>query len=906
MKYSRTEPEKENAAASKADKNTIMETEIVFNKEISDLTSPIDALQTSVYCAGKRTLKVIKEKKSVENAREIEDTEKLFKELGKFSYNVGFAGEQSCGKSTVINSLLQYPLMPTCKLKTTASMINIAYSEHFRVRAIDDDSQKVIFDFDCEIPREKKSRHKFIEQFQRMLDYGVSAMEVLIIENFQYFSKVDIKNQKIGISDLDMKSEDPRQVMFLLFVLLGVYVGQNDLEWTDKVARLMNKREVLFKYLGIPKDVVNISVFAQANFEILKSGLKITDLPGLGSNASNQERNGKKVKGHDDITKEAIQTTDSMVFIITPENRKEGYQVMPEMLSNARLKEVVFKGDRIIPVINKTDGMGKMEIATCDQDFLKALHDNGVEKNDNDIIHYAGIYGEYNFDDIPFERTLYYAQNYDDNNVRIDAEVDEISYEEEKAKKIKKLQLSMKHKYENAGIEELKKFFRTSYVDKGKYAKSIAAVQAIRTMIMSAASFLETIAVGCATVTSVQSELHDKMDKNLDAAIKKPINQITEQYNVVLERIGDDVNAYMEEQLDDVSQWYINAFNESLSDYKTKLNDILSGFELTWLGLGSKARIDVPGSFNRERYLKLTEAISELPVSLTTVNQQYEKVLRFTGTKIDRFYKDTLEGLEHLKKDIRESLNDSIMHAEKKGLSAEDIQILNALKEQLVVFVDKQIEVTSQDLKNQQDAETDAKHEVLGEIMDLNNMMTKQYAESISQQLTDKLSIGGFFESKEFLLIDGDSGMKSAINALNLGSEEKDNIKANIDAEVNTRLKIKLSNWIDDLYHILAMYGELVQQLEKPVSDMLASMSNSAEENRSKLETIEKQLIEWCKIGEDFRMAVQDSVKDAFDYMNDREPSNLLLQGNVLYGCFSKEVEQKYERIREAEQKDAS
>lgn len=50
-----------------------------------------------------------------------------------------------------------------------------------------------------------------------------------------------------------------------------------------------------------------------------------------------------------------------MVFLTTPENRREGYEVLPEMLSNAKLKETVFKGDRIIPVMNKADRCGKME-----------------------------------------------------------------------------------------------------------------------------------------------------------------------------------------------------------------------------------------------------------------------------------------------------------------------------------------------------------------------------------------------------------------------------------------------------------------------------------------------------------------------------------------------------------------
>ena len=69
-----------------------------------------DGLQESIYKEGMRVLNVLSEMAPAENEGmdAFGQAKKSLGELGHFYYNIGFAGEQSCGKSTVINSLLQY------------------------------------------------------------------------------------------------------------------------------------------------------------------------------------------------------------------------------------------------------------------------------------------------------------------------------------------------------------------------------------------------------------------------------------------------------------------------------------------------------------------------------------------------------------------------------------------------------------------------------------------------------------------------------------------------------------------------------------------------------------------------------------------------------------------------------
>lgn len=895
MKYTKTDKNVkhdvlyDNTKEKAIPKNHAIESELWKEEPNLKITGdlPIDDLQVSVFQSGKRMLNILCDKKLAESDEVFEKAEKAIQDLGHFSYDIGFAGEQSCGKSTVINSLLQYPLMPTCQLTTTASVVRIAYSEHFRVRAFDDDTQKVVLDFDCEIPQKEGARKRFLEQFNRLLDYGISAMKILIIENFQYYSKVDVRNFEVTAADMEMTPEDPKHVMLLMFVLLAVYVGQNDASWGDKTARLMEKRKALFQYFGIPKDTVNLSVFGQANFEVLKSGLIITDLPGLGSNAGNQKREGKKVKGHDEITKQAIGDTETMVFLTTPENRREGYEVLPEMLSNAKLKETVFKGNRIIPVMNKVDRCGKMEREAAIQSFLKALTASGVNKVSDDIILYSGIFGEYNYKDIPFERTLYYTQNYDERTLQRTMRREHCTLEEAKEQYINDLREDMGYQYEDSGIEKLKHFFRTVYVEGGKYNKSVATVQAIRSVFLTVVSALEQAAKSCSVLSSAQTTIMQDVVKSMESAVKRPTADIISRQNTELNRISEDVNSNMESYLSTVPICYTSAFQSDLKGYKKKLTDIMNGFELNWLGIGSKALISTSGSANRERYLKLMDEIDQFPVSLVTVNLQYEKILEFTRGKIDRFYDDTLNGLEKLKDDIQEALENSIKKAEEQNLGSGELETLKQLKDQLILFVDKQTEATKENLNNQQKLESDAQYQIINAIFDLNEQMTDQYTDSIKQQLKNRISSGLFFSSREYLLIDGPDGMKTAVSNLDLTDEELGNIEANIEAGVNVIIRNKLPNWVDGLYDSLYMYNVLNNQIEKPMSEMVAVMSNSAEENKKKLVILNEKIREWRELGDAYKQGVQPYMRIAFRYMKDKEPGNLLLQENVLHGCFA-------------------
>lgn len=867
----------------KVQKSDNMQQEIHFTED-----GVVDKLQGTVYNTGTRVLSVLKDKKLIDEQNAgYAQARAALKELGHFSYNIGFAGEQSCGKSTVINSLLRYPLMPTCKLTTTAVVVQLAYSNHLRVRAVDGDSRNVVLDYDCEIPKDTAAQKQFRERFDKLLDYGVDAMRELVMETFQPFTDVDVRKTFPQLSDMDMSPENPRHVMILLFVLLAVYVGQNDKDWDEQKEKLMQKRAQLFRFLGIPKETVNIAIYAQADFELLKSGLVITDLPGLGSNAGTQEINGRKVKGHDDITKEAIQDCDAMVFLSTPENRQAGYKVLTEMLSNAKIKQSVYKGDRIIAVLNKADRCGETERITVLQNFCAALASVGVNKESKDIIPYSGIAGELRFEDVPFERTLLYKEEVDEDDLRKKALRKGKDFEELKEDAVDDLKYEAEESYQKSGIEKLLNLFRTSYVEQGKYIKSTAALQALREMVVSTVNSLEQMAKNCDLLCQSHNALQTGMVEKVKTAVEAPLSAAYTQTDIGIGRTSSDILQELSFYTSSVADLYIKAFEAGLTDYKIRLSDCMTGFDLTWLGLGSKARIDVPGSTNRQVYLNLQDEMKSLPIFLTEVNQQYEKILDLVRTKIDRFYEDAVDSLAHLSDDTRHSLDGVILDAKKSRISEEEIATLEMMKEQMVAFVKTSQDLVVNQFNRQQGAITAAMQNVVKAVFNLNDTMVGQFTSATQGELNNRLSTGAIFSSRDYVLIDGSDGLKAAVNHLSLTEQEKDIIRTNVDARVNAIVKNEISNWIDDLYMIVTAYSTLQGQIQVPLEDMINSMGQTVEQNAAKAEALRKQIGDWTETVQALNEAVCPTLKEACTYINDREPVNIQMQENVFFGCLN-------------------
>lgn len=864
MKYDRNDYEENAAARYRTPAGT-------HGASTDEHSSPADELQAAVCTNGARILNILGspqlsdggEEASSENA--FDRTDRALKELGSFQYNIGFAGEQSCGKSTVVNSLLQYPLMPTCNLTTTCTVVRLVYSQNIRIIATDDDTGKRVFDQDCSDISEKK--------FMQLMEYVCMAMPELVIDNISYFTEKDIYGKGIRLrpEDIDMRRDHPREVALLILVLLAVYIGQNDKEMTDSKLQVVKKREEILRYFGIPEETVNYSVLVQWDCDLLKSGLIITDLPGLGASAAEKEVNGKILKSHDDITKTAIRESDSMVFIEDDTVKDVGTAALREMLSSSRLKEVVNKGDRIIPLMNKADRLKGAQLATSQMKFVELLLGANVKKEIADIMPYAAIYGEYGYQDISYRRLLYMQS--DDAKGRLEI-MEEMGASEEQIEET--LTARLKEKYDQSGIEELKRFFRTTYVERGKYHKAIAAVYAVRALEIQTIAPLESRAQAYKILGDTTLEAVRDITGTLKDAAVTPINQYIGDIIDSITQASEQTQPVVEMMLESTGALYQKAFEEALDQYRKQLLDIADSFELTWGGAGFKAQIDVVGSGNYNRLKQLRSAIETFPVDVVAVNSQYEKILGFVDSQIDMIYQKAIKGLESLKKGLTNSIGACVVNARSEAGTNDDIaRAMNDLGGELLEFVDKQLSAMNQNLAMQRDSIAGVGNSVVEQVMRQNSDMTGSFTGGIKNSLNTFMKNGILFSKRSYLMIDGSDGLKSKIQALALTQEEKNNMEVNIRSVGSTEIVNKLNAWIDETYEITNTYSELETQIKDLMNKTAEALSDTAGDNRSACEELLKQTAELREEFDVFRAGIRMQLAAAAAYFQESDPDVL-------------------------------
>lgn len=833
-----------------------------------------DALQAAVYHEGMRILNVLSKKKTEdkEGIDACERAERALDELGHFYYNIGFAGEQSCGKSTVINSLLQYPLMPTCNLTTTCTVVKLIYSDKIRVIATDDDTGKRIFDLDCTDISEKK--------FYKLKEYVCLAMPELVIDNINYFTDKNIykKDTRLTMDDIDMSRDNPREVALLVLILLSVYIGQNDPEMTDGKKQVIAKRNEIMRYFGIPQETVNYSVLVQWDCDLLKSGLVITDLPGLGASAEAKEVQGKILKSHDDITKEAIQESDSMVFLEDDTVKNVGTAALREMLSSARLKEVVNKGERIIPVLNKADRLEEAQMITSRQKFVDLLSGANVKKQTSEIIPYSAIYGEYAYRDILINRTLFLkskeAKQVWDMGRKMNWSDDAI---------IENLNSDLKEKYEKSGIEELKHFFRTTYVERGKYNKAISAICTIRNMAVQLVAPLDSRAKAYKILGDTTQDTVDDITSTLKSAAMEPINYYTGDLQERIEQVKIQTQPVVETMLESETLLYQKAFEKALEDYKTRILDNVGKFNLTWSGFGSKAQIDVVGSENYRTFQALMKEMEKFPVDVVEVNSQYEKILGYVDSQINQIYKKAIDGLEKLKKSLEASVLKSIENAnEKSQMSDTIVMAMTDLGNTLLKFVDKQLLAMSQNMDIQQEGINAVGNAVVAQVMKQNTDMAGTFTGAIKNSVNDFIKNGFFLSKHEYLIIDGSDGLKEKISTLALTQEEKDNMEINIRIVGSREIVVKLNGWIEQACEIIDIYTDLGVQIKQLMDDTAQKLNSTAGDSRSAYEELVAEIAALQMEFYAFQQGVQKQFDAAVEYFQETESDIVRLKNNVL------------------------
>lgn len=791
----------------------------------------VDMFQKIVYDAGAKVINDLSEKKMLETSEQerVKAAKKHLEQLRDFRYNIGFAGPQSCGKSSLINAIIKYPLMPTCNLATTCTPVELIYSKEIRVTVKDDDrNERIVFD--------KKCSSISYEDFERLKNYACRINNVAVIENLQYFSDIYIFNAIGGLEPdkIHMDYRDPRQTALLMLILFTVYVNQNKKDYMDNEKEVIRLRKQTFAYWGIPEDIVNYRVIIQWDNPLLESGLMITDLPGLGSSAGDLEmQEGVVLKGHDTITKEAVSRTDTMVFISEPTVLGAAVPVLEAMISNANLRETVSVNECIVAVMNKVDCFNGIAAKNTAIDRMRGMmSDVGVDMTEKKVWETVSLYGEYAYDAFPPEKMIYVQRH-------IRELVDDGYDEEDIRMQMNFYKTKLKKGYKSSGIDELREFFRKSFISIGKYRKISSVIAAMQALSMDLTKPIQLRINTYKVLSGVNCEIAEVALEDLQEKANTPLN-------AAIEKATDEVNKKIEEAfvvkelINATSDQYVRVFDDAVNDYIERLKAITMYFEHTFVGFGNRARVDMGHPTNHKRYEELLDESRRLNVDLKDVNKSYADVLRRCSDDIEEIYRSMQERLKKFREEFPGELNKCIDEYREKA-DAQITELLEGMVPVLADYVDAKIKTADANIMTRKEEFHEVSDRLTNDIIELNS----EHIQTLVNLLRSRLNTveGGWFVKKDYLQIDGDDGLNVTIAGLKLNENDKETLKKNCGNRGDELIVNQLTNWytqasVDTNKILTELLLDIAMQFKKIKDDILqdaAEKDGIMQQNAQKL-----------------------------------------------------------------------
>ena len=829
-----------------------------------------DRLQADVVNGCGRVLVALNSCKELEEYIKTDEVEKKVRALQDFHYTIGFAGGQSSGKSTVVNAMLQYPLMPTCKAATTCTPVELFYSERIRITVADADTGKQLMDYPCD--------KATANDFTKLKEYAcaVSALPQ-VIENLQPFVDGFVGSFKDGIkpNQLDMQANNPKHVAVLMMMLLTVYVKQNLEELTPSQKSLIKLRKKTMAYFKIPSDVPNISVRIQWNSPILKSGLRILDLPGLGANAEDKKLEGGKIlKGHDTITKDAaIGATDTMVVVQNPEMLASVLETVKRMVSNLKVKEAVVE-NCIVPVLNMIDTcVGEAGRENAILEFKTMLQNVGIKKESNEIFPLAAIYGEYAYEECAnLGRTLYCSKNLQRllergaDERRIKNKLDDLTFE-------------LEDEYNNSGVEALREFFRTAFIERGKLEKTFSTIAEIRAAGKDAKSKIIAKKRGYEGFAGVNKSLVETAIPKLKEIAYKPINKAID---AIFVGNFEDRISLMTGLSDQVVLDYKKAFEEAAEEYYKRNIKIVNGMTLNWAGFSSYARVDSGKPENYRLYQDFKRESQRILVDMSSVNISYAKVLSLIKKDIETIFSDAVMRLHSFADTYEPNLYVTIgQHRE--HASADVIKIFEDIIPVISEFVADQIEIVENGINRANRKIEQAQIDIANVIVEKNYEFVSAVSDYAINHIQVRSSRFIIFDEHVKMKIDGSDGARSVLGAVKDLIGDNPEIGATIQTVCSEQIINPMQEWYSSAADSVAgAFNELQEKIGALLDEIAAKLKNNTDEKEEYIRKLNGQLKQVDEIFNELKQSIRTSVEEVLPMAREKNIISQKYEKNMM------------------------
>lgn len=262
------------------------------------------------------------------------------------------AGDVSAGKSSFLNALCKYPILPAAPQTTSICAVEIR-----RTAARDDERIEV-----CLLTEDKTSLEKQPvkvlrrqqldhDMFGSLQDYALRLKEknlLSVSDTLDFFKDTS--------GNLSLDAGNWRHTMFLFMLLLDTYVQQdkhNNEKLSADFRDAITERNALLNRLGIPTNK-DYGIRLYWDSDLIPEKTVIVDLPGTGSASSDADGQ----LGHTKLVANYTAHAPSLLFLIknTGLIEKEAQNVLDTFLTANELK--VNSSTRITFVMNKADKLG--------------------------------------------------------------------------------------------------------------------------------------------------------------------------------------------------------------------------------------------------------------------------------------------------------------------------------------------------------------------------------------------------------------------------------------------------------------------------------------------------------------------------------------------------------------------
>jgi len=499
---------------------------------------------------------------------------KNFDKLNNLEYNVGIGAVQAAGKSAVINAdVLEYPLLPFCNGSTTCVPTILKYGKEVKIEI----SVK-------ELKEEKhgKMTKKVIEEkknlilpcssiskalFDKMLLYFTKCHTVLALDNVGFFTKnhIDEYGSTVHPEDLKVSQNDPKHIAMLMTTVLCAYVNQNineeelDARWIEA----QNMQLEILRDLGLSDDDKFYTVTVYWDAPLLEKGLVFYDLPGLGSNNTNN--NG--YLSHEEITKTTLNEVQTVIYLFEPNVTLGGTDVITSFLNCDAIHELKSKNERVIAAVNKIDLVRGVaaERAVDDAEAVlnKYLQSAKVHKIS------AQAYGDYTFlkkGIIELHNTGYVINEVKPRKLERDPEgcLEEVE--------------------DNYKDYPMTEFLETldNLAERAIYTNILGFIRSIYELLLNVERYaknrINTIKILQKTIDDSTKAVIGKLQKMTDESSGEVQEIIKNYVDKSLSEVEDEIN------FNQTFNGFISKMEDEMSSLKSKCTDIRNNLTANWVG----------------------------------------------------------------------------------------------------------------------------------------------------------------------------------------------------------------------------------------------------------------------------------------------------------------------------------